>query len=87
MEMSWFVKGMGQILEVTWTSTGQIQQVRRLKYFIPTDLMEMSPFLKIQRHDGMVKECDFKENSKEISSVACSALLFLIFFVSEINLT
>jgi hypothetical protein len=31
MEMSWFVKGMGQIREVTWISTGQIQQVRRFK--------------------------------------------------------
>jgi hypothetical protein len=37
MEMSRFVKGKGQIREVTWTSTGQIQQVR--------GLMEMSLFL------------------------------------------
>jgi hypothetical protein len=26
-----------------------------LQSFISTDLMEMSPSLKIQRHDGMVK--------------------------------
>ena len=29
MEMSWFVKGMEQIREVTWTSTGQIQQFKK----------------------------------------------------------
>ena len=49
-----FVCCSGQIRTVSGLLSGQIHAVIGSLSFISRDLMEMSPYLKIQRHDGMV---------------------------------